>query len=150
PPAWPQATPPSWTPSAPNPASFGWPIMPSAPADVRPDPTASVWPWDSAVRQALAARAKPARDPSLRDMAYYDQALADAQRTHDFVRWVLGPPSIPRTAPTNDAVLRGASLRNIDEGALNAVPASGDAQAIRADNSVAPIAASQMPTTGSN
>jgi hypothetical protein len=62
-----------------------------------PDLTTSVSPWDSAVRQALAARARATRDPDMRDMAYYDQALADAKRAHDFVRWVLGSSSMPQT-----------------------------------------------------
>src|SRR5580658_2111544 len=93
-----------WTPAVPSPP----PHWPTAAADVPADADSSVSEWDRAMRQALAAQAGATRDPDIGGIAS-DQALADAKRAHDFVRWVLGPPSAPQAPPMGGAMLRGGS-----------------------------------------
>lgn len=139
-----QLTPPAnWYPSARSPSSFDWPTTPSGPADV--SLTASISPWDGAVRQALAARSGAPPDPSLRDMAHYDRMLADAKQAHDFATWAFGPPSAPQAPQTRDAVLRSVSLQDSGSTARNVAPLSANARTATVSNSVLSATPSQTP-----
>ena len=130
PPAWPQATPSGWSPSAPNASWPGWPL---APTGAPPDADVSVSPWDSAVRQALAAQRSAPQDPDLADAARYERILADARRAHDFAMWAFGPPSTSQAPQTRDAAFRGASLQNFGDTARNAMEAGPSSQTAAPD-----------------
>jgi hypothetical protein len=94
-----------WTPPPSSPAP-GWSAIS---ADAPPAADSSVSDWDRAMRQALAAQRDVPSDPGVGGIAPYDQMLADAKRAHDFVRWVLGPPSAPLAQPVGAAMPRGGA-----------------------------------------
>jgi hypothetical protein len=99
---WPSGTP-GWMSAPPSPPP-GWPtISADAPSD------SSVSDWDRVMRQALAAQSGATLDPGVGGVASSDQMLADAKRAHDFIRWVLGPPSAPQAQPIGDTMLSGGS-----------------------------------------
>jgi GNAT superfamily N-acetyltransferase len=123
-------------------AAYGWSTFPEMSVGVPIDAGAS--PWDSTIRQGIAAP----RDSDVRDIAHYDRMLDDAKRADDFVRWVLGPPSMPQAAQTNDAALGRVSPKDIGVGARDAVSTGGDARPLLVDNSAAPVVTSQMSTPG--
>jgi len=101
--AWPSVAS-GWTPAVPAPPP-GWP---TASADSPAEADASVSAWDRAMRQALAAQSSATGDRGLGALTS-DQILANAKRAHDFVTWVLGPPSASQALPLGDALMRGAS-----------------------------------------
>jgi hypothetical protein len=111
-----------WTP-APSSLPPGWPAIS---VDAASGADSSVSDWDRAMRQALAAQSGATRDPGVGGSASYDQMVADAKRAHDFVRWVLGPPSAPQAQPIGDA-MQGGGLQSVADVPRNVVATSAAA-----------------------